>query len=60
MQQAGVDCGVRLENIFGSVTLAGGCDGRNCHSRGELAIESLTYKDRQLTRLMGPLWIDDD
>ena len=60
LQQAGVDCGVRLENIFGGVTLAGGCDGRSCCSRGELAIESLTYKDRQITRLMGPLWVDDE
>ncbi len=60
LQQAGVDFGVRLENIFGSVSLAGGCDGRTCSSRGELAIESLTYKDRQITRLMGPLWVDDE
>ena len=49
-----------LENIFGSVTLAGGCDGRSCCSHGELAIESLTYKDRQIIRLMGPLWVDDE
>ena len=55
----GVDCGVRLENIYGGVTLAGGCDGRNFYTRGELAIDSLSYKDRQFTRIMGPLWIDD-
>ncbi len=60
MQQAGLDCsGNRLENIFGNLSLAGGFDGANFYSRGELALDSLTYKDHQLTRVMGPLWIDD-
>ena len=61
MQQAGIDCsGNRLENIFGGLSLAGGFDGRNFYSRGELALDSLTYKDHQFTRVMGPLWIDDE
>ena len=59
LQQAGLDCGLRLENIQGSVTLAGGYDGRNFHCGGELALDSLTCKDCQLTQVMGPLWIDD-
>jgi len=56
---ASIDCGVKLENLSGSVTLAGASDGQHFYSRGELAIDSLTYKDYQLTQLMGPLWIDD-
>ena len=59
MQQAGIDCGIRLENIFGSLSLAGGFDGHNFHSGGELALDSLTCKDCQFTQVMGPVWIDD-
>ncbi|HUU95680.1 MAG TPA: AsmA-like C-terminal region-containing protein [Phycisphaerae bacterium] len=57
--QGGMDCGVPLRNVNGSMTLAGGFDGRKFHSRGELAIDSLTYKDFQVTQLKGPVWIDD-
>jgi hypothetical protein len=60
MQQAGLDYGGdRLENVCGGLTLAGGCDGRAFYCRGELALDCLTYKDHQFTRVMGPLWIDD-
>ena len=60
LQQVAIGYGSdRLENICGGLTLVGGCNGRTFSSRGELAIDSLTYKERQLTRLMGPLWIDD-
>ena len=57
--QGGLDCGVRLENVSGSMTLVGGFDGQKFHSRGELAIDSMTYKDFQVTQLKGPIWIDD-
>jgi len=57
--QGSIDCGVKLENLDGSMTLAGGFDGRRFHSLGELAIDSLTYKDCQFTQVKGPLWIDD-
>ena len=61
VQQAGLDYGGgRLENAYGGLTLAGGCDGRNFACRGELALDSLTYKDHQFTRVMGPLWIDNE
>ncbi len=58
-QQGSIDCGIKLENLHGSVTLAGGFDGRHFHSQGELAIDSLTYKDYQFTQVTGPVWIDD-
>ena len=57
--QASLDFGVKLENLNGGLTLVGGFDGRHFHSRGELAVDSLTYKDLQFTQIMGPLWIDD-
>ncbi|MBN2475715.1 MAG: AsmA-like C-terminal domain-containing protein [Pirellulales bacterium] len=55
-----IDYGVKLENLYGSMTVAGGFDGRRFHSLGELAIDSLTYKDCQFTQVMGPIWIDDE
>ncbi len=57
--QGSIDCGVKLENLQGGLTLVGQFDGQNFHSRGELAVDSLTYKDIQLTQVMGPIWIDD-
>jgi len=57
--QGSIDCGIKLENLHGSVALTGGFDGRRFQSRGELAIDSLTYKDYQFTQVTGPMWIDD-
>jgi len=59
LHQASVDCGVRLRNIHGSLTLTGRFDGQQFQSRGELALDSAHYKDYQFTNIMGPLWIDD-
>ncbi len=56
---ASADCGVKLENIHGSIALAGRFDGYNFYSLGELSIDSLSYKDLQFTHVMGPIWIDD-
>jgi hypothetical protein len=58
-QQGTIDCGVKLENMYGSVRLTGDCDGVRFQSRGELAVDSLTYKDFQFTEVRGPIWIDD-
>jgi hypothetical protein len=59
LQQVGVDCGTRLDNIHGNVSLTGGFDGQNFYSRGEFALDSLSYKDQQFTQILGPFWIDD-
>jgi hypothetical protein len=59
--QASLRCGgLVLENLHGDVTLQGEFDGQHLHSRGELALDSLTYKDCQFAQVMGPIWIDDD
>ena len=61
LQQSNLQCGgLLLENVCGNVALRGGFNGRQTSSRGELAFDSLTFKDCQLTRVMGPFWIDDD
>ena len=57
--QSAIQCGVRLENVFGTVTLSGQSDGQRCFCRGELNLESLNYKDCQFKNVMGPISIDD-
>ncbi|HJT31384.1 MAG TPA: AsmA-like C-terminal region-containing protein [Pirellulales bacterium] len=58
-QGGAIDCGVVLENIFGGVVLSGSFDGQRFSCAGELAVDSMTYRDFQLTECLGPLWIDD-
>lgn len=61
LQQGSLQCGgLLLENVCGDVSLQGGFDGKRLQSRGELALDSLSFKDYQFTRVMGPMWIDDD
>ncbi|HVU86574.1 MAG TPA: hypothetical protein VHD36_04595 [Pirellulales bacterium] len=50
---------VPLDNINGRLWLGGEFDGREFRSRGELILDSLTYKDFQFTEVRGPVWIDD-
>lgn len=57
--QGSVDCGVKLHDMHGNLTMAGWFDGKHYSSQGELDVDSLMYKDIQLTQVMGPLWIDD-
>ena len=59
LNQASLDCGVKIENVHGTVHLVGSSDGKRFQSRGELALDSLHYKDYQFTQVMGPLWIDE-
>jgi len=58
-QRQSLDCGVKLENLQGELQLVGRFDGQSMSSRGELAIDSLTYRDVQFTQIRGPMWIDD-
>jgi hypothetical protein len=60
LQQNSLQCGpFLLENVCGKASFRGGFDGQHVRSRGELDLDSLSYKDYQLTRVMGPIWIDD-
>lgn len=56
--QAKADVGLRLENLNGGVQLVGGCDGTEFHCLGELDVDSLTYKQVQVTQLRGPFRLD--
>ncbi len=57
--QGGIDCGLKLHNMHGSLTMEGKFDGVNFYSQGELDIDSLMYKNIQFTDVRGPVWIDD-
>jgi hypothetical protein len=59
MFQNSMQCGVKLENIFGNATFSGRCDGQNFFCRGELNLDSLNFKDCQFKHVMGPISIDD-
>jgi hypothetical protein len=59
-QGGSIDCGLNLQNLCGEMTLTGGFDGERMYSRGELSVDSATYKDVQFTQILGPLWIDDE
>jgi hypothetical protein len=54
-----LQCGVPLENVFGSVRLRGGYNGQRYGSAGELNLDSLFYRNMQFTEVRGPIYIDD-
>ncbi len=60
LNQASLQAGPKLENIFGRVRLTGSADGTRYSSRGELALDSLSYKNFQFTQIIGPLWFDNN
>ncbi len=57
--RASLDTGLKLDNVWGRVNLAGAYDGRQFHSRGQLDLDGATYKNFQFTEIQGPLWIDN-
>ena len=57
-QQASLRAGLGLNNIYGGVHLVGGFDGQQFGSRAELDLDSLTWRNVQLTEVSGPAWID--
>jgi hypothetical protein len=57
--QADINCGVELHNIHGAVRLRGQADDQRSHCSGELALETLTYQDVQITNISGPIWVDE-
>ena len=57
-QQASIRAGLALSNIYGGVHLVGGFDGQQAGSKAELDIDSVTWRNVQLTELTGPAWID--
>jgi hypothetical protein len=56
--QAALHGGLPLENITGAVRLIGRDDDQSSYTAGELAIDSLIWKDLQFTNVRGPMWLD--
>ncbi len=50
---------LQLKNISGSVRLKGQSDGQRCTMSGELDLDSLVWKEMQLTNVHGPLWVNE-
>ncbi len=59
LHQGSLQAGPKLENIFGRARLTGSSDGARFTSRGELDLDSLTYKNIQFTDVKGPFWFDN-
>jgi hypothetical protein len=57
-QQAATQGAVPLRGITGGIRLVGQSDGHTAHSAGELALDSVLWKDVQLTNVRGPFWAD--
>ncbi len=60
LHKASLQVGPSLENIDGRIRLTGSSNGPRYASRGELDLDSLTYKNFQLTNCAGPLSFDND
>jgi hypothetical protein len=58
MENGTLQCGLPLRHIHGEVRLVGTGSDAAFVSHGELRIDSLTYKDVQVTQVRGPLRID--
>ncbi len=51
--------GPQINNVFGAVHLQGSSNGTRYASYGQLELDSLTYRNFQLTEILGPLWFDN-
>lgn len=60
VHQGTLNVGVPLENIYGGARLTGTSEAGKFAMRGELALDSLTYKNFQLTEVLGPMWVDNN
>lgn len=61
MNEGSLDIGPKIENINGSIHLSGESPTKDNHEfgcYGTLDIDSLTFKDIQITHVQGPLWFD--
>lgn len=58
IENGSMQCGLQLEHIHGDVQLFGGSGPQGFSSRGLLNVDSMFYKDIQLTNVTGPLLIN--
>jgi hypothetical protein len=57
-QQAAIRSGVVVQGINGGIRLLGRSDGQSAFSTGELALDTILWKNMQLTHVRGPFWAD--
>ncbi len=60
MNQADMQIGLPLENVYGSVQLSGIYDGESVRCDGQLDVDSLTLYGTQITNVAGPFRIEND
>ena len=60
LDQATMQLGMPVENVFGMLKLVGEYDGYKGACAGELAIDSLIFQGAQIKNLQGPIWIDEN
>jgi hypothetical protein len=56
---ASIDCGTRLSGIHGGIQFTGVLDDRGFRSSGFVEIDSMFLGNQQVTKIQGPLWIDE-
>ena len=60
MNNAKMLVGLPLESVFGEIQLQGVYDGKRAECTGELALDSISIYEAQVTDVKGPIWIDND
>jgi hypothetical protein len=59
VHQGAIESGLRVENINGGARFIGEMSRGQIRCRGNLAVDSLTVRDLQLTQLQGPFYFDE-
>src|SRR6185295_9658635 len=59
VENGSLACGMELDHLHGGVRFVGNSVGNKFQSRGELALDSVMYRDFQFTKVAGPMWIDN-
>ncbi|MEQ1906542.1 MAG: AsmA-like C-terminal domain-containing protein, partial [Pirellulaceae bacterium] len=55
-----MNVGLDVSELHGQMRLVGAYDGTRAYSEGEIALESMTVLNTQVTNVKGPIWIDQD
>ncbi len=58
LHQNAIDIGIPVRNIFGRIHLEGRNQGEQTKASGELELDSVFFKDIQLTNVGGPFYFD--
>ncbi len=59
LHQASLQAGPQINNVSGAIHLRGSSDGTRYTSSGQLDLDSVMYRNFQLTEVLGPIWFDN-